>query len=252
MKKMNQMDCESGMTLLETMFAVAIFSVIFAVLFQFMNASNMSWTDAEIQVQLREQAERAVDRIFTELRAAGRPATVILNDLQAGATQNGFYIPPAALERGDGRTYGLGFRLPAADDSEGGTGAVLDQTGQLNYGNQVLYFLNTSGELVRTEVTSVGEIPNTGSVLARNVSFFEVVGDQNTSPSYVDVRINLQNTSLSKRLVLYVASQDSVGASAWRGSGTRISLRNMAATDPVGLGTNEYQREASLDPPGAL
>jgi type II secretory pathway pseudopilin PulG len=241
----------AGFTFLEMMFTVVIFSAMFMVMFQFMNVANDNWRDAEVRTQFREQIERTLDQIFGELRIAGRTQTVILTDLRPGTTQNGFFIPTNALSRADGKTYGLGFRLPKS----GVGGSVTVLTGdQINYGNKVLYYQNTDNQLIRAEVDDTQILtPPTAplpTVLIRNVSFFEVMGDGNVGPSYVDVRFNIQKDSLSKRLVFY--GDDPAGGSAWRGASTRIVPRNIQAIDPVASGSNQADRTAAGDSPSAM
>ena len=236
-----------GFTLLETMFTLVIFSLIFFVLFQFMNVSNSNWFDAEIGVQLREQAEHAIDRVFGELRAAIRFTTVILTNLKPGTVQSGFFIPADVLTRADGKTYALGFQLPEVQSKEqGGTGTVLDSKGEINSTKKIIYYLNTAGNLVRSEVNLVGVISGTTTVLGRSISFFEVVGDKSSAPNYVDVRLNFKNTSLSKRLIVY--GQDPSSGTAWRGSGTRVLLRNAQTIDsPAKPNDTSYESNKTLD-----
>jgi prepilin-type N-terminal cleavage/methylation domain-containing protein len=216
----------TGFTLVETMFAMVIFSVLFAIIFQFMMISTQSWTDAEIKVRMREQTERAFDAIISELRAAGRTTAEVLTNVVPGTVMSGFFVPADAAARGDGLTYALGFHLP-----------ILNDQGQVNDRNRIVYYLDTNAQLMRAEVDETADVVINRTVLARNVSFFEVIGRSGalgtvtaSAPSRVDIRLNFQNAaSLSRRLIFEGDDPSIPGGSSIRGSGTQVSLRNMPA-----------------------
>ena len=199
--------------------SVAIFSLVALTFFRYVTTANQTFWDHEVRIQLREQAERAIDQIFIQLRAGDRGSTRVLRDIipTASLSSINYYIPPDAVRARDA----IGVRLPVRD---AGTGTVLTSQNELNLGNRVVIFVNGQNQLIWTEVTTSSEIAGTRQALARNVTRMEVVADRDTSPSWLEIRLNLSGTSISQRVVL--EGQDPSTGSILRGSGARVGLRN--------------------------
>ena len=217
---------EKGFHTAELMMSVAIFSLIALTFFRYVTTSNQTFWDNEIRIQIREQAERAIDRIFSQVRAADRGSTRVLRNVTPTASLSSinYYIPADAVTDRDA----IGIRLPERDPN---TGTVLTGQSALNLGNRVVIFVNSQNELVWTQVTPTSsEIAGTRQILARNVSLMQVTADQDTSPNWLEIRLNLSGTSVSQRVLL--EGEDPTTGSAVRGSGARVGLRNNPNSQP--------------------
>ena len=212
------------MSTFELMITVTIISVISLIVFQFMNAGNQSTADNELRIQLKEQADRILTRIFDDLKKAGKPTVNILEDLATTGSLSGFWIPTDCLT-GAG-TDVIGFQIPEVDAQ---TGTILKSDMTINYGDKTIYCLDTNRRIKRVQVTSANVIGGTEESLGQNVTDFQVLGDQNVAPNNVEITLSLQGTSLSKRVIL-------------QGEGSALTLTNYPT----------YRDDGSLVPGGGV
>jgi len=119
-----------GLTLVELMIVLLIFSIILGAIFAIMNVSRTSWQTGNVQVEMQQETRKGMDRMLRELRQSGQ--TII-----TGVPANGVSYSSIA------------FQIPEDGDNDGD---VTDGSGNIEWSAQITYSLGgLDGEqLLRT------------------------------------------------------------------------------------------------------
>lgn len=130
-----------GFSLIEALITLVIFSLIFIAMFSIMNQGLKTWHIADINIEVQQDARRAVMAMERQLHQT--------RTSQIAQPANGTYYTT------------LSFKLPQDTD---GDGDLINSTGNIEWSNFITYSRNGSNQLIRTN--SDGSI----SVLAQNIT----------------------------------------------------------------------------------
>ncbi|MBI4335817.1 MAG: prepilin-type N-terminal cleavage/methylation domain-containing protein [Candidatus Omnitrophica bacterium] len=129
-----------GFTLVESVITVAIFSLIFAALFAFMNQGLIGWHIAEANIELQQDTRRALLIMSRQLRQSRSSAVSVPAD--------------------DNYYTNITFRMPEDVDLDGD---VIDSLGGIEWSGDISYAVNVSKQLARTS-------PSGTLILANNIT----------------------------------------------------------------------------------
>ena len=171
---------KKGFTFMETLFTVAIFSVITTVIFSVFMVGVSSWQIGEAKTQSQEGSRRAMEMIAKELRLASSYRLQILNDSGAPVFSGTRII----------------FQVPVYSQQQ----IQLDTSGQLTWGaggtqgywvsyRLIIPHEATAGQLKRIILASNKTTEISSAVLANNVAGVEFNGLPNNTytPSSIEI-----------------------------------------------------------------
>jgi len=153
-----------GLTILEAMITIFIFSLILAVIFGVMTQGRISFYTGNTAIELRQEMRKAIFWMKRELHQSR--STVIQG------------VPV------DGNDYNvITFRIPQDRD---GDGDVIDSRGDIEWSDEIRYSL-VNGQVIR-------RTPNEGSsVLANNIRF---LGFRRQTPRILEINIQARKRPL--------------------------------------------------------
>jgi len=159
-----------GFTLMEVIFAVAIFLILVLAIFAVMNVGIGAWFSSDVSVQLRQEIIKAFTKMEKELKET-RPAQI---SLTIGSS-----------------SPSLTFKIPQRDAFNH---IILDSSGSIVWSNNsIAYALNGANEITRTA-------QGVTSVLARNVVNLQFT--RPTSPvNLLQIDITARKVSAARRTV---------------------------------------------------
>lgn len=156
-----------GLSLVEVMVTVLIFSLIFAALFMILTGDQASWYTGDVQIELNQEIRKALLTINRELR---QTRSSVISGVPA-----------------DGNDYNsITFRVPEDID---GDGDVISATGSMEWSDDINYSLNANNQIVR--LTTSGS-----SILANNISVLQF---SRPDPDIIEIGIKAQKTTVLGR-----------------------------------------------------
>lgn len=130
-----------GFTIVEVLISAVLIAVLILAAFSVLDVGSGSWFGSNAQVELRNEITRAFMGMERELRET-RPVSAQMS-VNYGTSVNS-----------------IGFKVPTTDAN----GVVLDSFGYIVWSGNIVYALNGSNEIVRTD-------PNGSTrLLARNIT----------------------------------------------------------------------------------
>jgi type II secretory pathway pseudopilin PulG len=158
-----------GFTLMEIIFAVAIFLLLILAIFAVMGVGRGAWFTGDVSVQLRQEIIRAFTTMERELKET-RPAEI---SLTIGTSSSS-----------------LTFKIPQDNNNDG---TILDSFGNIEWSGNITYALNGANEITRTA-------SDLTSVLAHNIVNLQF--SRPTSPvNLLQIDITAQKVSVQGRTV---------------------------------------------------
>lgn len=180
-----------GMSFLEMMVSVAIFTVIMSSIFTVIYTGRLYWRVGSSQIDAQQQARQAVAYMAKELRQA-----------RAGTGRVGGGSPVAILENlpADDNAYTfVTFRIP---QDTNGDGDILDSNGWVvEWSDKITYSL-AGTQLIRSTDTGATK------VLANNISTLQFTRSS-TSPLLIKIRV------VSDKVIPGTGETISVPLSTW-------------------------------------
>ena len=174
-----------GLTLVELMIVLLIFSIILGAIFAIMNVSRTSWQTGNVQVEMQQETRKGMDRMLSELRQSGQ--TVITGVPANGASYSS-----------------VTFQIPEDSDSDGD---VTDGSGNIEWSAQITYSLGGldgeqllrasggSSTVLANKITSLqfSRAAGTPNILEISLQAQKNTAQGTTIQSTVNSQVNLRN-----------------------------------------------------------
>lgn len=154
-----------GFSLVEALVSVVIFSLVFIAVFSFMNQGLYSWHIADVNIEVQQEARRALMALDRHLR-------------QTRTSQ-------ISIPADDNYYTSITFKIPEDTDADGD---VIDSSGNIEWSGNIVYSLNANKQLIRTDSWGT-------SVLANNIVNLQFKRSSG-NPRMVEVYITTQKTTV--------------------------------------------------------
>lgn len=162
-----------GLTLLEVMVVVAIFSVIFAILLTVFASGRVSFQTQDTQIELQQEVRRAVDRMVLEMHQAG--SATISTTLATNDT--------------------VTFQIPTGFDANGNVvwgPSIQYFRGGLN-NSQLIRTYNGTNTTLANQVASLVFSAPSSEIIAINISMNKTSLSQAALQANMTTRVRLRN-----------------------------------------------------------
>jgi len=192
LKPLHEMQNRQGMTLVEMMVSVAIFTVVLGVLFSFLLGSSGSYNDTREQVQFQQSLRAVISLLSTEIRSIG-----------CDPTQAGF----------ENFTVANNVQLRCQMDLNGDADVT-----DFSPDEDILYSFNSAtGELSRDD-------GNGAIVILRDIQNMTFSYFDGNGTNLASLPLNAVDRALVRYVGIAIAGQTSSGATI--NYSTRVTLRN--------------------------
>lgn len=121
-----------GFTVIEVLISAVVISILVLASFAVLNIGRNSWFSGDVQAELRKEMIRAFMAMEREIRETS-PAQ-------------------QSVPFGESRTS-ITFKIP--QDSNDADTTVLDSSGAIEWSGNIVYSLNTSNEIIRTDPSGI-------------------------------------------------------------------------------------------------
>lgn len=158
-----------GLSLVEVLVSILIFSFIFIAIFNILSSGQASWYTADVQIELQQEIRKALMVMNTQLRQSG--SSVI-----------------SGVPADDNYYTSITFKIPQDLD---GDGDVIDSIGNIEWSNNITYSLDSNRILRTVEGGATSILANQIS----NLRFLRPSG----APNIIEIGITAQKDNVFGR-----------------------------------------------------